>query len=278
MDASTITWYRFMFAATFVFSVLAMQRGLPKLNRIPSKSVGILLLAATALIVNYVANVEGLEYVNPETVQVVMQIAPFLLMVGGIVFYKERFNAIEILGACLLISGLALFFNQRLDLLFSELNSFSTGIFLIVFAAVAWAGYALLQKVLLRVLTAKQLTLLLYCIGIMVLLPFTSLNSLLQMNTLQLLALLFCCVNTIIAYGAFTEALNVWNASKVSAVIATAPVFTFISMLVAERLLPEFFQLSDLDGFSYMGAACVVFGSILTALAKQKNTLPPVKP
>jgi hypothetical protein len=43
----------------------------------------------------------------------------------------------------------------------------------------------------------------------------------------------FCCGNNIVAYGAFTEALNIWQAAKVIAVLAMAPIFNFLSMLVA---------------------------------------------
>ena len=268
MDSSTITWYRFLFAAIFVFVVLAVSRGLPNLKKVPVPYYWLLLVAGAALVVNYVANVEGLAYINPETVQILMQLAPFLLMLGGIVFFKERFNFVEGLGAVALITGLLLFFNQKLHLLAHTLNSFSIGVFLIMLAAVTWAGYALAQKVLLRTFTAKQLTLLIYGLGVVMLLPFANLDDLFALNTLQAWSLLFCCFNTVIAYGAFTEALNIWHASKVSAVIALSPLFTFLSMAMAVEVMPENFISSELDLWSYLGAIMVVCGSITASLAK----------
>lgn len=271
LDSSSITWVRFAFSAVFVYILLYAKSGLPNIVRQPPKALILLLLASLGLVANYVANVKSLEYVSPETVQVVMQLAPILLMLGGVVFYKEHLNKLEIIGACTLFLGLGLFFSPNIDSLFSSINAYNTGILFVLIAAITWVGYALLQKVLLRSFTSKQLTLLIYCVGIVVLLPFVELSGIFKLTTLQSLALLFCCLNTVIAYGCFTEALNVWPASKVSAVVACGPIFTFLSVLVAQHYLPEQFQMIPLDWVVIMGGICVVIGSMTTALAKQKS-------
>ncbi|GAB2683191.1 DMT family transporter [Aliiglaciecola aliphaticivorans] len=276
LDSMTITWIRFLFAGLVVFVLLVSRNALPNILKQLPRSQFILLIAALALVVNYVSNVKSLDYVNPETVQVVMQIAPILLMLGGIVFYNEHLNRLEIIGAIILFVGLGLFFSPNLGRLFSSINAYNAGILLVVLAAVSWVAYALMQKVLLRSFTAKQLTLLIYLIGILVLTPFIHLSAITELNQLQCFALLFCCLNTVIAYGCFTEALNVWSAAKVSAVIATGPVFTFISVVIAQHLLPEQFSLIALNEFVILGAACVVCGSMTTALAKRKVVKPVV--
>jgi drug/metabolite transporter (DMT)-like permease len=128
----------------------------------------------------------------------------------------------------------------------------------------------LMQKPLLKVLTTKQLTLLIYIVGFCVLLPFSSVSQLMNMQMIYVFALLFCCANTIVAYGAFTEALKIWQAAKVSAVLAMSPIFTFLSMLVAVEWLPQHFNASYLDRWAYIGAAVVICGSALTALGRSK--------
>ncbi|MDF2178771.1 DMT family transporter [Aliiglaciecola sp. CAU 1673] len=270
MDAITITWYRFTLAALFVGWLLHRTKALPPLRAISRSNNMLIAMAAIGLIANYVLYLQGLHYLNPETAQVLIQLAPFLLMVGGIIIYKERFNRYETFGALVLLAGLLLFFNDRLALLFSSLGQYTLGVLMVIVAAITWAAYALSQKHLLKALTAKQLTLLLYCAGCIVLLPFSNLNTVLNMNTLQLAALIFCCANTVVAYGAFTEALHVWHASKVSAVIALAPLFTFLSMEAAVRIWPSHFVPSDLDQWAYIGAGLVMMGSMLAAAGKAK--------
>lgn len=271
MDSTTITWYRFAFAALLVFLVLLRTKALPNLHRTGPFNLFLVALAAVALVLNYVANVEGLEYIDAETTQVVMQLAPLMLMFGGILLYKERFSRLEGTGTIVLLIGLLLFFKQQLAALFGAMNDYNYGVLLVVFAAACWAAYALLQKKSLRVLTAKQLTFIIYSLGVVMLIPFVDFGTLMKMNMLQLGALLFCCLNTVVAYGAFTEALAVWNASKVSAVLALSPVFTFLSMKLALLIWPMHFVASELSYWSYIGAILVVVGSITAALGRGKR-------
>nr|WP_268820470.1 DMT family transporter [Paraglaciecola sp. G1-23] len=271
MNSVTITWYRFLVAGIFVFLILYKRKALPKVEVMRGKAWVWLIVASLLLVANYVANVHGLEYLAPETAQVLMQLAPFLLMLGGIVFFTERFSPLEFLGAFALLLGMSLFFNERIEELFSSFNDFTLGVLIIIFAAVTWAGYALMQKPLLKVLSAKQLTLYIYVFGLLVLFPFSDPSQILDMQMIHIYALIFCCLNTILGYGAFTEALAVWQASKVSAVITLAPIFTFISMVIAVDVLPEHFVATDLNTWAYIGAGIVVVGSALTSLGRANH-------
>lgn len=271
MDPTTITWYRFFFAAVFVLIVLLFQRGLPQKRNFSGALFLLVLIAAIGLTANYVANVLGLVYINPETAQIIIQLAPFLLMLGGVIFYKETMSNMEKFGAVVLFSGLLLFFNENLLLLFSTGSEYSFGALIMLIAAFSWAVYALLQKILLRSYTAKQLTLLIYALGAAMLFPFVQLESLGSLSTPQLFSLLFCCVNTVVAYGAFTQALAVWKAAKVSAVIALTPIFTIGSMEFAVYYFPDYFTSSELNIWAYLGAGIVVVGSMLCALGKEKG-------
>jgi drug/metabolite transporter (DMT)-like permease len=103
MDAVTITLYRFFVAGIFIFLLLLLKsKSLPRLSDIGSIKGICLLIASLFLVINYVANVKGLEYPNPETAQIVMQTAPFMLMLGEVVFFKECLSLLEICGAVML--------------------------------------------------------------------------------------------------------------------------------------------------------------------------------
>ncbi|WP_414827526.1 DMT family transporter [Alteromonas sp. H39] len=270
MDSPTITVYRFLTAAAVVGLLLWKKQQLPRFFRLPLLIKLMAVSATLMLVTNYVTNVMGLLYLSPASAQVLMQIAPFALMIGGILLYKEHFTLLQFIGAVSLLSGLLLFFNHRLPQIIASESEDVLGIVFIVIAALTWAAYALCQKALMQHMTAMQLTLVLYIVGSMMLLPFSELNHVWDMNRLQFFALLFCCLNTIFGYGAFTEAMRVWHASRVSAVLALAPLFTFISMLIAERLLPSMFTQPALNTTAYVGAFMVITGSVLASLGRER--------
>jgi drug/metabolite transporter (DMT)-like permease len=270
MDAITITWYRFVVSSLIVFLLLLKRRALPSTKQWGKAHYGLVLIAGLGLSVNYVSYVEGLERTNPETAQVLIQLAPFLLMISGVMLFKERMRFVEALGGAVLFIGLLLFFNDKIEVLLGEASEYSLGFMLLLFAAVVWTVYALAQKVLLKQFTPKQLTLLIYATGVVVLLPFSSVTLVTEMTSLAFIALGLCCLNTVFAYGAFAEALNVWQASKVSAVIALAPLFTFISVKLATYYLPNYFESSNLNTLAYVGGALVVVGSMVAALGRSK--------
>ena len=73
-------------------------------------------------------------------------------------------------------------------------------------------------------------------------------------------------MNTLIAYGCFAEALNLWDASKVSAVLALAPLFTIATLKVIVIINPDYAFTDRLSNLSVLGAVLLMVGSALTAL------------
>jgi drug/metabolite transporter (DMT)-like permease len=94
--------------------------------------------------------------------------------------------------------------------------------------------------------------------------------SIAALGWLPLVVLLYGCMNMVLGYGAFTEAMRVWQAAKVSAVIALAPVVTIVCMPLAVWLWPNDYSSSELNLWSYSGAVLVVAGSMLSALGKRR--------
>lgn len=271
MDTITITWYRFMVAAVLVFAILWRQGKLPAVQRMDTRTNVLIVLAASALAGNFLLYLSSLSYLNPESAQVLIQLAPFILMFGSIFFYGEKFGTLEWLGVVLLLTGFCLFFNDRLAQIFTSLNDYSIGILLMVLASLSWGIYGLLQKTLLKKMDSVQLTSLMYLGGVIWLLPFIKPASIFDLNTIQFSALVFCSVNLILAYGAFTEALQVWDAARVSAVITLAPLFTIVNMAIVVKYWPDLFADSDLNWMAYLGAIIVVVGSMLAALGHNLN-------
>lgn len=88
----------------------------------------------------------------------------------------------------------------------------------------------------------------------------------LQLSPLQGWLLLACCLNTLVAYGAFAEALAHWEASRVSATLALTPLVTFVAVALAAWLWPDYVHAEDINALGYVGAVTVVAGSAMVAL------------
>lgn len=271
LDVNTITWARFVFSTAFVWIVLQRRGQLPALRSFSRRTLLLTLVAIVALMGNFVLYLLGLERLNPEASGIIIQLAPFLLMAGSVLFYGERMTPLDMVGALMLFGGLLLFFNERLWLLFGGDRSYTLGVVAMLAAALTWSVYGLMQKTLLRVMNSMQLTLLIYCGGAVLLLFFSDPLAIAGLGWLPLLVLLYGCMNMVVGYGAFTEAMRVWQAAKVSAVIALAPVVTIVCMPLAVWLWPDHYSSSGLNLWSYVGAVLVVAGSMLSALGRQRR-------
>ena len=266
MDAATIVWYRFLLAAMFVLGWLYFTGQLPNPAGVSKLMRGIIIIAAAGLCANYVLFSYSLNYVNAETSEAVIQLTTLFLILGGVVFYKEQFTTIQKVGTLLILTGLILFFHDRFTDFKNLGNRQTIGVSIVFFSAIAWTIYALLQKKLLRKFKSFQLLFMMCCFSALVLLPFVSPGLLFQLTGFQLFLLSFCCINTLVAYGCFTEALNCWEASKVSAVLALAPLFTIVGLQVIVSFNPEYAYSDRLTVLSIIGAMLLVLGSMLTAL------------
>jgi len=271
LDAVTITWARFVFSAAFVWFLLYRQGKLPSVAAFTNRTRALTGVAIVALMGNFVLYLYGLKLLNPETTGIIIQLAPFLLMAGSVLFYGERMTRLDVGGALVLLAGLLLFFNDRLGTLFQSVSAYTLGVIIMVLAAVSWTIYGLLQKTLLRTMNSMQLTFLIYSGGALLLLLFSAPAALLELDGLHALLLLFGCLNMVVGYGAFTEAMHVWHAAKVSAVIALAPVITIICMPLVVWWWPSHFTSSGLNFLSYAGAALVVAGSMVSSLGKRQG-------
>lgn len=281
MDSYTITWYRFLFAALFVSFMLYRKKNIP-MTVFKNKSLfKRLFFAAIFLSLNYIMYLTALYYVPAETAQMLIQMAPFMMLIGSVVFLKEAFSRGQMVGSVVLISGLVLFFNQQFSQT-DEIGSsnFITGFIIMLGASSTWAIYAILQKKMLNHFSSNQIMWFIYLFSSLFFLPVATPTDIGSLNLIALLLLFFCCANTLIAYGTFAESLEYWPASKVSAVLAITPLLTVLFATIAEQIWPNMFSAQSLNSLAYLGACLVVIGSMLTALGNKiltKNNFRAVK-
>ena len=206
LDPLTTTFFRFSLAAVLITPYLLVRRRLPNRGKLCSPRLFFQLLAAGLLLSgNYGLYIFGLERTSPEAAQVMIQIAPMLLLIAGVFLFKESFSSNQWLGFFAFGSGLILFFNHHLGDIFIDLNDYSLGLLMISLAAVCWTGYAIMQKILLQEFTSEETMLAIYWLGTLVFLPFCNFSTLGQLTGMQWTLLAFCGLNTIIAYGSFAK-------------------------------------------------------------------------
>ncbi|KAF1068764.1 MAG: putative inner membrane transporter YhbE [Pseudomonas citronellolis] len=267
MDPVTVTWFRLVVSGGVLLAYLAARRRLPSFRPLGRNGLLLVVLAVFGLTGNYVFYLVGLRLLTPGTTQLVIQIAPILLLLGSLFVFKERFSVGQGVGLVILLGGFALFFNQRLAELFGSLGTYTSGVLIVLLAAFIWTFYGLAQKQLLSQWSSLQVMMVIYLGCALVLSPWAQPGEVLALTPVQGWLLAACCLNTLVAYGAFAEALAHWEASRVSATLALTPLVTFTAAALAASLWPEHVLPESLNGLAGLGAALVVLGSALTALA-----------
>ncbi|MEE2992438.1 MAG: DMT family transporter [Gemmatimonadota bacterium] len=270
LDVYTLTWYRFMISVA-VLAPFIVRPGKLSTTAWPGKRlIVITLLTGLLMSGNYLLYILGLLYVSPSTAQVVIQQASLFFLLGSLVIYREQFTGRQWVGLAIVIFGLLLFFNERLIAMVINFTEDTLGVLLITGAAVIWAIYALLQKQLLKTYSASTTILLFYSIGSLAFLPFAQPSLVFQLSGVHIGLLFGLGLISLISYGAFAEALNHWEASRVSAVLATVPIITVATVKITTALFPDLIPPESLSMLSIAGAVLVVTGSILMALGRSR--------
>jgi drug/metabolite transporter (DMT)-like permease len=273
LDVYTVTWFRFLMAFGLLAAYLAARKQLPTLQQLREASFGMLAIATVGLGLNYLFFLQGLLQTSPTTAEVIIQLAPALMGLGGIAVFKERYILPQWIGLGVLTLGMVLFFQAQLETILTAQTAYLLGNGILVLGAIAWAIYALVQKQLLQKLPSSSIMLVIYGGCTILFSPLATPQRLLTLSPLHLGVLLFCGFNTLVAYGAFAEALEHWEASRVSAAIALAPLVTLVSVWAVSWITPTLIAPEHLTGIGVIGAVLVVIGSVAIALSKSAKPM-----
>ncbi len=274
LDPVTITWFRFTFASVVLGLVLGWRGALPSLRSLGRRRFALLIVATLFLAANYLAYLLGLERTDAPTAQVLIQAAPLLLAVGGIFVFHERFERLQWIGLAVLVLGMGGFFAGQLRTLVEGIDRYIAGVGWIGVAAVTWAVYGLAQKQLLLWLSSQGIMLCIYVGSALVFAFGARPTALAGLEGLEWTLLVFASANTLLAYGTFAAALEHWEASRVSAVIALTPLATLLFAAAGSALWPGHVDARAVGPGAFVGAAVVVAGSLLVALGQRATPRP----
>jgi drug/metabolite transporter (DMT)-like permease len=268
LDVLTVTWLRFAIAFALLLPYLMIRRQVPSFAQFRQNTGWLLLIAVLGLALNYGFFLQGLALTTASNAEVLIQLAPALLGLGGILLFGERYTRRQWIGFSVLGLGLTLFFHDQIQALLTQLNRYFIGSLMLVLAAVVWVVYAFAQKYLLRQFASAQLMVMLYGGCLLVFTPFAKLVELRSLSLWDWGIVAFCGLNTLIAYGAFGEAMVHWEASRISAVVSVAPIVTLGCVQGFSALWPQWVTPEPLALLGWTGAIAVVIGSWLIALGK----------
>ncbi|WP_237066318.1 DMT family transporter [Microbulbifer guangxiensis] len=269
MSASTATWYRFVGAAVLAGTYYGWTRQLNLRQLFERGMLPLTIIAVVGLLTNYLTYASGLHFITAGAAQIVIQLAPLLLLTSSVIWLGEHFSSRQWLGVAMVVAGLPLFFNQRLtELVSGANNSYLLGLGLIVVAAVGWAVYGFFQKKILGRAKPQDLLVLIYIAGTLCFLPMADPLSALELDWLGWGLLVFLTANTLIAYGAFTKALAHWEASRVSATLALVPLLTLGMGTLIGAAWPGYIEVEPMNWISWLGAAAVASGSLFAAIGR----------
>lgn len=271
VDIYTITWFRLVGAFALLTVYLLWRKQFPSRQNWRDILWGLVAIACLFLLGNYLLFLIGLTQTSPGNAQLCFQFSTLFFAGGGMLIFREHYTPRQWLGVAVMILGFTLFFHEQLRILIQAQGQYIIGSSFIILSSASWAVYALAQKQLLQKLPSPTILLMVYGISGFLLTPLATPRSLFSLTPPVGIALLFCTLNTVLAYGAFGEAMEHLEVSKISAILAVNPIITLVLVTSLSFIFPMIFHPEKLTVLAILGAVLVVIGSITISLGKSKN-------
>jgi len=263
-----ITWFRFFLAFVVLAAYYLIKK--PYYLRIFRKPPLLLIIATLCLATNYYGFIEGVNLTSPSIAQVFIQLGPVLLAVSGFVIFHEKVSSRQVIGLSLVLLGLFLFYREQLHVIVSGREALQAGVIWVLIAAITWAVYSVLLKVLILRYPPMQLNLVIFGIPILLYMPFVHFSHFAGIGISGWLILLFLGLNTLFAYGLLALAIQYTEANKISVILVLNPLLTFGLMALLGYAGVTWIQHEHYTLATIAGAIIVLAGAVLTILRKNQ--------
>jgi drug/metabolite transporter (DMT)-like permease len=265
--AGTISWFRFLFALLILATIMQWKahRPLNIFRKLPWMGV----LGGACLSANYYWVTLGVDLSGPSNMAVLIQTASIFLVLAGVYIFHERLAFSQTLGMVIAGSGLFLFFHDQQSHI-QEVRDYYYADFLIVLAGLIWVGYMVAQKFLSRKYGAQSLNLLVYAVATLALIGGVEWTDFTRAGLITWLSMIFCGINTLLAYGALAEAVKYIPLALISVIISLNPLITLLGMKVLPAM--DFFGLQPdpIGALGYFGGMIAVAGVALVVYRGKK--------
>jgi drug/metabolite transporter (DMT)-like permease len=243
----------FTVCAIFLFFILIAPKKFSKLHKkdiIPLFLLGFLGIVIYHLGLNY-----GEQYMSASAASLIIATIPIFMVIFAVFFLKEKITKKIGAGVLFSLSGVVI-----ISLVGTTGNpleiTYLTAAFAVLIAALVGAGYTIAGKKLLQRYSALSLTVYVFLLGSLGLLPFLSPSLATQVGAMSLRgwgAVLFLAVfPTVIGYILWYVALEIKSASEISVFLYFIPVLsTIISYFMFQESITWLF---------IFGGALVILG------------------
>lgn len=265
-DSGTIVWTRMVFAFGLLLVLFAWKR--PAWLKILLQPPILGLLAGVLIAGNYLGFMKGIELTTASNAQIMIQVAPLSFAALSIFIFREIPTLRQALGMGLAALGFAFFYWDQILISFGDVDRFERGNLWVLFAAITWAFFALIQKHLLKVYKPQQFNILIYAVSAILLWPTADMGQISgDVGLWPWVLIVFLALNTVVAYGALSEALARIPASHVSMIIAVNPLGTLAIMSYLTYLQVDWIAAEPIHWRGFLGAVLVVIGVICTVVS-----------
>jgi drug/metabolite transporter (DMT)-like permease len=269
LTPADITWFRFVLAFTLLTFYYYFRK--PQYLRILKRPPLILVIATLCLSLNYYGFIEGLNLTTPSIAQIFIQLGPVLFAAAGFILFREQITWRQITGLILVVTGLLIFYSEQFSMILSGKARWQTGVVWILVAAVAWAAYSVLLKILVLKHPPMQLNLVIFGLPVLLYFPFVNFSHFAGLGITGWLILVFLGLNTLFAYGLLSMAIHYVEANKVSVILILNPILTFALMAIISRSGASWIQHEQYTALTLLGALTVLAGAVLTIFRKNKQ-------
>lgn len=268
VPAVTIVWIRFVMAFIILWGILFIKdkSALEVVKKPPLWAI----VAAIALGFNYIGYIKGLDLTSPSNAQVVIQLAPLLLIVVGLIVYREKISLRQGLGFVIALVGFGVFYRDQISQLLGTPENYNAGIAWVIGAALAWVLFASLQKGLVQTFHAQGLNLLIYLVPGILLIPMVDFEVLSSLSWPLWAFMLFLGLNTLLAYGAIAEAFRFIPANKVGIVVTLNPLITIATMGLLSSIGVTWIEPERISLYGFTGAALILAGVVCAVMVQRK--------
>ncbi len=265
--AGTISWFRFLFALLILAAIMQWKSYKPLniFRKLPWMGV----LGGACLSANYYWVTVGVDLSGPSNMAVLIQTASIFLVLAGVYVFHEPLTLRQTLGIVIAGSGLFFFFYDQQSHT-QYVGDYYYADFLIILAGLVWVGYMISQKFLSLQYGAQSLNLLVYAVATLTLIGGVEWEDFTRAGLIAWLSLIFCGINTLLAYGALAEAVKYIPLALISVIISLNPLITLLGMKVLPEM--EFFglQADPISLLGYLGGMIAVAGVVLVVYRGEK--------